>query len=89
MKTRFFYAAPIYDTWPKLFVLTENGKFYCEYLNFMRPDTIDHTVDFNAFKASDYKFGDYQTIEEVDEATAKKTQLTRQMNWIQKYLDKL
>lgn len=89
MKARFFYGAACYSTWPKLFVLTEDGRFYCEYLNFMKPARVDLRYDFNSFKSEDYKWGGYQTIEEVDQATAKSKTLTSQMNWISGYLSKL
>jgi hypothetical protein len=89
MKTRFFYAAQSFNTWPKLFVLTEDGRFYCEYLDYMKPARVDLKFDFDNFKAEDYKWGGYQTIVEVDEAKAKSTMLTRQPNWISGYLSKL
>jgi hypothetical protein len=86
MIARFFYAATSFNTWPKLFVLTEDGRFYCEYLDYMRPAPIDLKFDFNTFKVEDYKWGNYQTIVEIDEAKAKSTMLTRQANWISDYL---
>lgn len=89
MKTRFFYAAPKFRTWAKLFVLSEDGKLYCEYLANMNHATIRKDVDFESFKASDYSFEGYQTLEEIDEGTAKRKVLTRQVNWIQRYLDGL
>lgn len=89
MKTRFFYAAHSHNTWPKLFVLSEDGRLYSEYLDYMRPAIIDESVNFETFKASDYSFGGYQTMVEIDEATAKSKTLTRQPNWIQRYLDGL
>lgn len=89
MKARFFYAAQSFNTWPKLFVLTEDGRFYCEYLDYMKPARIDEKRDFNTFKAEDYKWGGYQTIVEIDEAKAKSTMLTRQPNWISGYLSRL
>lgn len=89
MKARFFYGAACYSTWPKLFVLTEDGRFYCEYLDYMNPARIDLKFDFNTFKAEDYKWASYQTIVEIDEAKAKSTMLTRQPNWISGYLSRL
>ncbi|MCU4177316.1 hypothetical protein [Carboxylicivirga sp. N1Y90] len=89
MKARFFYGAETHNTWPKLFVLTENNKFYCEYLDYMQPTTINETFDFKSFKAEDYTWGGYQSIVEIDESTAKKKVLTRQPNWISGYLDSL
>jgi hypothetical protein len=89
MNTRFFYGAECYNTWPKLFVLTEDGRFYCEYLDFMKPARVDLKFDFNTFKSEDYKWSGYQTIIEIDEATAKNKTLTRQMNWINGYLSRI
>lgn len=89
MKSRFFYGAATHNTWPKLFVLSQSGKFYCEYLDYMKPATVNKSFDFDTFKAEDYKWGGYQTIVEIDEATAKSKVLTRQANWIGRYLDSL
>jgi hypothetical protein len=89
MKTRFFYAPQAFNTWPKLFVLTEDGILYCEYLNFMSPATIRKKVDFENFKASDYSYQGYQKMEEIDEVTAKNKVLKSQTNWIARYLNRL
>lgn len=89
MRTRFFYGAATHNTWPKLFVLTEDGKFYCEYLDFMQPAKVVKEFDFELFKAEDYKWSGYQTIVEIDETEAKNITLTRQSNWINSYLDLL
>lgn len=94
MKARFFYGKHVdhmngKETWPKLFVLTEDGNFYCEYLDYMRPATVEENCNFTTFKAEDYIWGDYQSITEIDEATAKSTQLTRQENWINNYLSSI
>ncbi len=89
MKTRFFYGAETHSTWPKLFVLSEDGNFYCEYLDFMKPAKVRLTFDFGTFKAEDYKWSGYQSIVEIDEATAKNKSLTRQPNWIASYLNTL
>lgn len=87
MKARFFYGASTHSTWPKLFVLTEDNKFHCKYLDFMKPATVNENFDFETFKAEDYKWGGYQTIVEIDEITAKNKQLTRQNNWINSYIN--
>lgn len=89
MKTRFFYAPECYNTWPKLFVLSEDGKFYCEYLHYMKPTIIELKFDFNSFKAEDYKWDNYQKLVEIDERDAKSKTLTRQQNWINRYLSNL
>ena len=51
MKTRFFYAQEAYRTWPKLYVLTEDGTLYSEYLDYMQPAKDIKKVDFVTFKA--------------------------------------
>lgn len=89
MKARFFYGAATHNTWPKIFVLTEDGKFYSEYLDYMKPAEVNKTFDFETFKAQDYKWGGYQSIEEIDETTAKNKTLTRQSNWVARYLSSL
>jgi hypothetical protein len=89
MKTRFFYAPQAFNTWPKLFVLTEDGVLYCEYLNFNQLNAIRKQVDFEKFKASDYEYGGYQKMEEIDEETAKSKLLKNQSNWITIYLNSL
>ena len=62
MRTRFFYAEHTYNTWSKIFVLTDDGVLYSEYLDFMNPSTIRKLVNFNSFNASDYSYDGYQTI---------------------------
>ena len=89
MRTRFFYAEECFNTWPKLFVLTEDGKFYCEYLDYMVPTRIVKQFDFDSFKESDYQFEGYQTIREISREDALNVNLTRQMNWIWSYLNRL
>ena len=89
MKTRFFYGAATHNTWAKVFVLSEDGRFYCEYLNYMNPARVNLKFDFNTFKAEDYKWGGYQSIVEIDESTAKTKILTSQSNWISRYLSSL
>lgn len=94
MNARFFYGEHINhqngkETWAKLFVLTEDGKFYCEYLDYMNPARVNENFDFESFKAQDYKWGGYQSIVEIDESTAKTKTLTRQSNWVARYLSSL
>lgn len=86
MRARFFYGEECYNTWPKLFVLTEDGKFHCEYLDYMKPARVNENFDFRTFKAEDYSWDGYQTIVEITEEEAKSTSLTRQGNWISRYL---
>ncbi len=89
MKARFFYGASTHNTWAKLFVLTSDGKFYCEYLDFMKQARVNLNFDFSNFKAEDYKWGGYQSIVEIDEATAKNKTLRSQSNWISTYLNSI
>ncbi|WP_270817959.1 hypothetical protein [Aeromonas sp. Y318-3] len=89
-KPRFFYAAEVYRTWPKLFVLTSNGVFYCEYLENMQNKTIrKEGFNYYNFSPFTYKCHGYQPIVEIDEDTALKTRLVRQENWISRYLKSL
>jgi hypothetical protein len=89
MRKRFFYGAQTHNTWPKLFVLTDDGKFYCEYLDYMKPARVQKNFDFDTFKAEDYEWDGYQTIVEIDESSAKSKMLKSQSNWISRYLDSL
>jgi len=86
MKARFFYAPAAYRTWPKLYVLTEDGTLYCEYLDYMQPAKDIKQVNFDNFKAEDYQFGGYQPLEEISYEVAKAKSLKRQSNWIDRYL---
>ncbi len=87
MKARFFYAPAVYSTWSKLFVLTDDGKFYCEYLDYMRKTKVERQFDFETFKASDYVWGGYQTMTEITQEEAVKKRLNSQANWITRYLN--
>lgn len=89
MKVRFFYGGATHNTWPKLFVLTENGRFYCEYLNYNSPSKVIKEFNFETFKQEDYKWEGYQSIVEIDEQKAKNTRLRNQSNWIERYLNSL
>ena len=89
MKARFFYAPGVYLTWPKLFVLTEDGKFYFEYLDYMRKTKVEKQVDFESFKASDYVWGGYQYMTEITQEEAIGKLLKCQANWITSYLNQL
>lgn len=58
MKFRIFYAPQTAGTWEKIFVLTSNGKLYCEYLMRFSSRTIEKdNIDYENFKASDYSWG--------------------------------
>ncbi len=89
MKARFFYAASCHNTWPKLYVLTQDGKLYSKYLDFMQPAEDVEQVNFESFLASDYLFGGYQSLEEITLEVALGKSLRSQSNWIQRYLDSL
>jgi len=88
-KPRFFYAAAVYRTWPKLFVLTSDGVFYCEYLDHWNKKVIREKFNYYNFTPFGYKCHGYQPIVEIDEATALKTILNNQQNWISRYLNSL
>lgn len=89
MKRRFFYAAPTHNTWAKLFVLTEDGKFYCEFLDYNKPAKVLKDFNFDSFKQENYKWNGYQSIIEIDEQKAISTKLTNQPNWISNYVNNL
>ncbi len=58
MKFRIFYAPQAQGAWEKLFVLTSDGKLYCEYLMRFVPDTIKkENIDYVNFKPSDFSWG--------------------------------
>jgi hypothetical protein len=89
IKARFFYGGYCFNTWPKLFVLSKNGKFYCEYLVHMKLVKLDLKFNFETFNAKDYKWGGYQPIVEIDEFTALNKKLDSQQNWIKSYLSRI
>ena len=86
MKARFFLAPACYNTWTKLYVLTEDGKLFSRYLDYMKPATDSVTVDFNSFSASDYSWSGYQDLKEINYSAAISTDLTRQPNWVSTYV---
>ena len=86
---RFFYAEQSYRTWPKLFVLTEDGNFYCEYLNYHNPTIFKEQFDYSSFEATTFKWNGYQSIVEIDQNTAIRKNLKNQANWILKYINSL
>ena len=91
MNARFFYGQHIShqngkSTWAKLFVLTEDGTLYCEYLDYMNPSKIVKPFNYADFKPSDYSYGEYQHLEEINYEKAMASNLTQQPNWINTYL---
>ena len=86
---KYYYAERIHETWPKLFILTDDGTLYCEYLDNLNPTIFTKQVDYLAFDASDFKWGGYQAIIEIDQISALNTSLTRQSNWVSQYLKTL
>ena len=58
MRFRIFYAPQVFKTWEKLFVLTEDGKLYCQYLmSFNKSFIKKDNIDYNNFRATDYSWG--------------------------------
>lgn len=58
MKFRIFYAPESYKTWEKLFVLTSDGKLFCEYLYEFNLRTIEETnIKYEEFIPQDYSWG--------------------------------
>lgn len=86
MKARFFYAPQIFSTWPKLFILTEDGKLYTEYLYRFNLIKSEQQVDFVNFNSEQFKFEGYQTLQEITQDEALQVQLVKQNNWVQSYL---
>jgi len=84
---RFFYADKSHNTWPKLFVLAEDGTLYCEYLDHYNRTLFKKQVDYSSFDATTFKWNDYQSIIEIDKNTAISTNLTKQENWILNYIN--
>lgn len=84
---RFFYAEEAYNTWPKLFVLSEDGTLYSEYLDYNKPTTFKRKVNFSSFQPSLFKWNSYQSIVEIDRETATSKRLIKQENWVSRYLN--
>jgi hypothetical protein len=58
MKFRIFYAPQCFDTFEKIFVLTDDGKLYCEYLMFgNKTKIIRDNIEYNNFDPKDLKWG--------------------------------
>ena len=88
MRARFFKAEAIYRTWPKIYVLTDDGVLYSEYLDFLKETKDKQSFDFDSFRENDYSFGGYQKLIEFDENSARKFRLHQQENWVDAYLKK-
>lgn len=93
LQARYFIADAIHKTWSKIAVLTSDGVLYSEYLHFMNPRTFKREgIDFESFQASDFSFGadehglGYQPLREVTREQAEAFSLTRQTNWVARYL---
>jgi len=86
MEARFFIADECYNTWRKLFVLTSDNTLYSEYLSYNSPATFKETFNFNTFKENTYKWSGYQSLKEITKEEALSYRLTKQVNWIEKYL---
>lgn len=93
---RYFIANALHRTWPKIAILTKDGRLYSEYLAWMKPKTFEKDgFDFSKFKSSDFSFGEeehgnaYQSLHEVTYEEAACFKLNSQENWVDQYLDKL
>lgn len=85
LKIRFFYAPEVGKIWPKIFILTEKGKFYSEYLFYSRKSVISLKFNFQTFKPEDYifKYGKTnQHLIEISKEEALKVYLKEQKNWL-------
>lgn len=83
---RFFYAPYIHRTWPKIYVLSEDGILYSKYL-FKYNISIDTKhFNFENFKESDYSYNGYQKMHQISFDDAVKTNLINQSNWVKEYV---
>jgi hypothetical protein len=58
MNFRIFYAPQIFRTWEKVFVLTSDGKLYCEYLmRFNLEKIIESNIDYENFAPKNFSWG--------------------------------
>ena len=58
MKFRIFYAPQVFNTWEKVYVLTDDGKLYCEYLyHFNASKIIENNLDYNNFAPKSFSWG--------------------------------
>ena len=88
MKARFFYAPPIFNTYPKLYVLTSDGEFYSEVRTKGRITMeIEHT-DYETFDESRFASDDYPLLLEIDYKEASTMPLKDHPNWINGYLER-
>lgn len=87
MKARFFYAPPIFNTNPKLYVLTSDGTLFTEY----RKEGIlikeIHHTDYHGFRESSFTNEDYPLLLELKKDEATSMPLHNQANWIEGYLE--
>ncbi|MCL1143219.1 DUF1643 domain-containing protein [Shewanella gaetbuli] len=83
---RFFYAKKTYNTWPKLFVLSDDGVLYSEYLNHNKLTIYKESVSCSGFDDNQFKWEGYQPIVEINRGEALCTRLTNQVNWVEQYM---
>jgi hypothetical protein len=58
MRFRIFYAPQVFSTWEKIFVLTEDGILYCQFLmNFEISFICKRNIDYLKFRAIDFSWG--------------------------------
>ncbi len=93
LRARYFIADPLYRTWAKIAVLTDDGVLYSEYLTYMKPTKFRKAgFNFNEFNVQDFSFGEkehgkaYQTIREVSYQEAITYSLKAQENWVERYV---
>jgi hypothetical protein len=89
MKVRFFYAPPIFNTWSRLLVLSDDGMLYTSFLINLKLTDFNESVNFTKFNPSEYLFQGYQPITEITRQQALSAELTLQTNWVQEYLEKI
>lgn len=58
MKFRIFYAPQVFRTWEKVFVLTSDGKLYCQYLMRFAVSRIrEENINYENFAPKDFSWG--------------------------------
>lgn len=86
MKARYFFAPYIFNTWPKVAILTSDGVLYSNYKVNLKLEIHEEKVDYKSFKVKDFMFRGYQPIFEISKEEALNAKLIEQENWVKDYL---
>ncbi len=88
MEARFFYAPPIFNTSPKIYVLTSDGEFYSEVRKSGRITMEIQRTSYENFIESEFVTDDYPLLLEIPYHEAIDMPLKDQPNWVKAYLDR-